>query len=466
MIDQAQPRELTVAVFGMGYVGTTCAAFFAGRGHHVFGLECDAAKASMLAQGEVPFVEEGLEDRFRDAIDQNRVEITRDIAVVAKSQISLICVGTPTNADGIVQTDNIFAVAREIAPAIRSSGRFHVVALRSTCPPGTTDKVASIIADATGLTADEDFAVVHNPEFLREGTALADMAKPPFTIIGSRCERASQILRVLYRGVEAPVEEMTPVESEMLKYSSNVFHALKVAFANEVGDVAEHFGADPQRVMEVFCRDRQLNISPKYLRPGFAFGGSCLPKDVRGMAGMSRQIGMTLPVTQNVIASNDAHFDRVANRILSLKDMAEVGILGLAFKPGSDDLRESPYVRLARRLIDAGRQVRICEPTYRRDRLLGANRAYVEKLLPELDELCCDQPDEVVEHSRVIILSRHEKEFLHATQHLTDSQLMVDLSNRRQRHGRAKVSVQLGADWNAALKQRVAGTADVAGASV
>ncbi len=457
MIDQANPRELTIAVFGMGYVGTTCAAFFAGQGHRVYGVESDPAKSALLARGQVPFIEAGLEERFRDAITHRRVEMADDAeAAVARSHLSLVCVGTPTAENGRVQTGHIFTVARQIAHAITRTRRFHVLAIRSTCPPGTTDEVARLIAESTGLTADQDFAVLHNPEFLREGTALADMARPPFTVVGSRCERACELIRTLYHGVDAPFEVMTPPDSEMLKYASNVFHAMKVAFANEVGDLAEHFGADPQRIMEVFCRDRQLNISAKYLRPGFAFGGSCLPKDVRAMAGIGREAGMALPLAQNVIASNDAHFERACERILSIDDAAEVGILGLAFKPGSDDLRESPYVRLARRLLDAGRQVRICEPAYRADRLLGANRAYIMRMLPQIDDLCFEHPEEVVEGCPVIVLSRNDPPFMRAVNRLAPRQWMIDLSNRIERRGDAEPTVQLGPRWNKSLKHHAA----------
>jgi len=425
------PRRsvLEVAVFGMGYVGTSCAAFLASRGHRTIGVELDPAKRGLLAQGRTPLREPGLQSCLRDALASGQFRMAETGAeAVRTADVSLLCVGTPSSPEGQVDLSHLRAVAREVGAALAGGRRFHTVLVRSTCPPGTAEELDRIVAEASGRTSEEDFAVVSNPEFLREGSALRDMAEPPFTIVGSANERALEVVRILYESIRAPMIVLDRRTAEQLKYACNAFHALKVAFANEINELCRIRGVDGVRLMEVFCRDAQLNISRRYLRPGFAFGGACLPKDLRALIGAAGGAGVRLPVLEGALASNRLLIERTAGRILQLDSQGSVGLLGLAFKEGSDDLRESPYVQLARKLRDAGRTVLAYDPAVDVHQLFGASLQFVREALPELPDLVCDDPGELARRCRIVVVSRRDPRFVEALRRLRSDQFVYDLA--------------------------------------
>lgn len=420
--------SLTVAVFGMGYIGTTCAAYFANNGHRVIGVEIDGPKRELLERGVVPFYEPGLERQLLSAVQTGSLEVTDSAQyAVGEADVSLICVGTPTTADGVVIVRNLEAVAADIGEALSTKTGYHVVAVRSTSPVGTVSNLTQIIGDVSGRTPEKDFSVVCNPEFLREGSALEDIERPPFTVVGGSDGRALDVMRRLYACVDAPFYVMEPQGSELLKYACNAFHALKVVFANEVNEIAGQFGVDGRDVMEVFCRDEHLNISPRYLRPGFAYGGSCLPKDVRAFNALARRAGVNVPVIENIGRSNELQITRLAQRVLAL-DAGNICFLGITFKEDTDDIRESPYLKMVNQVTAGGRCVRVHEPEIDRTKLFGANLDYLEQLLPNWREVMCDNVHEVIADLSVVVVSRNDPRFNSLLKGLTAEQWLVDLA--------------------------------------
>lgn len=390
--------SLTVSVYGLGYVGSVTSACLADAGHEVYGIDVEPDKVAQLNERRPPVIEPGLEDIVRRVVTSGRL---RGVDA-ARSQdldpdVHLVCVGTPSRANGSLDTTFVERVAEGIGAHLARSGRTQTVVFRSTMLPGTVeDLLVPILEQASGLVAGTDFGVAMCPEFLRETTAVTDFFDPPFTVVGVGDPLASDAVQVLFEFLDRPLHLVDLRTAETIKYACNAFHAVKVAFANEIGRFARSSGADAEMTMQVFCTDQQLNISPAYLRPGFAFGGSCLPKDLRAMVHRGRVLDLDLPLLSSVLPSNDQHLRHAIDLVLeNAPDV--VCLLGLAFKTGTDDLRESPYVRLAETLIGKGVALRIWDPDLRPDRLVGGNRAYIESSLPHLARLLVSSAAEAVQ---------------------------------------------------------------------
>jgi GDP-mannose 6-dehydrogenase len=398
---------MKIAIFGLGYVGSVSAACLAASGHETIGVDVDRHKLSLIRSGRAPVSELGLDDLLARMVAAGRVTVTDDVtAAVHASALSLVCVGTPSRRNGSLDTSYLERVMEGIGQALAFASDYHVVAVRSTVLPGVVvSRLVPLLERASGRKAGRDFGVCVNPEFLREGSAIRDFERPPFTLIGELDARAGDVLAAMYAHLNAPVHRVLPDEASMVKYASNNFHALKVAFANEIGAICQQVGIDGQRVMQVFCEDRDLNISARYLRPGFGFGGSCLPKDLRAIVHVAKDADVTTPLLNSLIPSNDAHIQRVVDTVLEMR-RRRVALLGLSFKLGSDDLRESPFVRLAESLIGKGVPLRIYDPDVSIGQVFGRNRAYAEEHLPHVGQLVAGDVDEIVEGADVVIVAK------------------------------------------------------------
>ena len=419
---------MKIAIFGLGYVGSVSAACLADAGHEITGVDVDPHKLSLIQQGRAPVSEPGLDDLLARMVADGRLVVTDDTAAaVRKSDLSLVCVGTPSRRNGSLDTTFLERVIGQIGAALAQGSAYHVVAIRSTVLPGVVaSRLMPLLEDASGRRAGDDVGICVNPEFLREGSAIRDFRRPPFTIIGATDRRAGDVLESMYAHLESPVHRVLPDEASMVKYSSNAFHAVKVAFANEIGAVCQQLAVDGATVMRIFAEDRDLNISPRYLRPGFGFGGSCLPKDLRAMVHLTRELDVVSPLLGNVLGSNDAHIQRTVDTVLGLRQR-RVALLGLSFKVGSDDLRESPFVRLAESLIGKGIQLRIYDPDVAIGDVFGRNRAYIEEHLPHVGQLVAADLADVVSPADVVIISKRIADIGAVPALLRESQTVIDL---------------------------------------
>lgn len=390
---------LKVAVYGLGYVGSVTSACLADAGHEVYGIDVDPDKVDQLRRAVAPVIEPGLEDILRRVVGSGRLSgVDAADTHQLDPDVHLVCVGTPSRANGSLDTTYVERVAAGIGEHLARSERIQTIVFRSTVLPGTVeDLLVPILERSSGLTAGTHFGVAMCPEFLRETTAVSDFFDPPFTVIGVGVgdALASRAVPQLFEFLDRPLHLVDLRTAETIKYACNAFHAVKVAFANEIGRFARSSGADAETTMRVFCTDQQLNISSAYLRPGFAFGGSCLPKDLRAMVHRGRVLDLDLPLLSSILPSNDQHLRHAIDLVLE-NDPEVVCLLGLAFKTGTDDLRESPYVRLAETLLGKGITLRIWDPDLRPDRLIGGNRAYIESSLPHLARLLVATPEQAV----------------------------------------------------------------------
>jgi GDP-mannose 6-dehydrogenase len=386
-------------------------------------------KAEMVARGESPVIEEGLAERLGAARAAGRLSATTAADRVAQdSDVSLVCVGTPSRRNGSLDLDHLVRAAESVGRSLGAAGRYHVVAVRSTVLPGTLDEViVPALEAASGKRAGADFGVCVNPEFLREGEAVRDFESPPFTLIGEGDERAGDVVAALYEGMSVPLIRTRVRVAEAVKYVSNAFHALKISFANEVGVLLDSLGVDPFPVLEIFKQDTRLNISGAYLRPGYAFGGSCLPKDLRAALHAARSHDLDLPVLGAILPGNEAHLQRGIDLVLGT-GRKRVGLLGLSFKPGTDDLRESPLVRMVEALLGKGLDLRIYDRHVTLGRLVGANKEYIETVIPHVATLLSHDLDEVLAHAEVIVVGRADPEFVGLLRRLRPDQLVVDLA--------------------------------------
>jgi GDP-mannose 6-dehydrogenase len=416
-----------VALFGLGYVGCVCAGCFARAGHEVIGVDVNPVKVNILNEGKSPIVEKGVADLLRSGREAGRLRATTSAAeAIAASGISMICVGTPSHANGSLDLRHIHTVAEEIGTALKAISEYHVVVIRSTVMPGTAATVTEILARTSGRRPGEGFGVVVNPEFLREGTAVADFLHPPLTLLGGTDVAALDAVAALYRELEAPLVRATTPVAEMAKYVSNAYHAVKIAFANEIGNVCKASGIDSHAVMDIFCMDEKLNISSKYLKPGFAFGGSCLPKDVRALTFRAREHDLSVPLLESLLPSNALQIRRVVDQLLAWK-ARKIGVLGLSFKGGTDDLRESPLVEVVETMLGKGYDVRIYDPNVSLARLFGANKEYIQKEIPHIERIMSSSLDEVLEHAEVLIVGNHNDEFRRALESPRPGQRIYDL---------------------------------------
>ena len=420
------PRSLSV--FGMGYVGCVSAACFAREGHDVVGVDVHKTKIDLINSGRSPIVEVGIDELVGEMVAAGRLRASDDVrAAVLGTEISLVCVGTPSHKNGSLDLQYVERVSEQIGEALRDKDEPHVVVIRSTVLPGTVEEVVVPALERTsGKRVGDGFDVCMNPEFLREASSLQDFADPPFTLIGGTSEAASQAVATLYANIEAPLYLTDIKVAEMVKYICNCFHGLKVSFANEVGNVAKQLGVDSHTVMEIFCQDTKLNLSPYYLKPGFAFGGSCLPKDIRGARFLAREVDVATPVLDSILPSNDRQVQLAAEMVLE-KGNRRIGILGMSFKAGTDDLRESPMVTLIEHLIGRGMELAIYDRNVSRAQLMGANREYIEGEIPHIWSLMKDSVHDVMDHADTIVVAHKNAEFEEALRQARPDQVIVDL---------------------------------------
>jgi GDP-mannose 6-dehydrogenase len=419
---------VTIAIFGLGYVGSVSAACLAAAGHRIVGVDVDGHKLDLIRRGHAPVKEPGLDELLGQMVAAGQITVTSDTAEgLGEAEVSLICVGTPSRRNGSLDSSALERVLESIGQALAARTDYHVVAIRSTLLPGVLfGRLLPLLERASGRRIGVDIGVCVNPEFLREGSAIRDFEKPPFTVVGETDRRAGEALLRVYSHVDAPVHRLLPDEASMLKYACNNFHALKVAFANEIGALCQPLGIDGQRVMRVFCEDRELNISPRYLRPGFAFGGSCLPKDLRAIAYVAKERDVAAPLLTSVAASNDAQVQRVVD-LVTERGRQSVALLGLSFKVGSDDLRESPFVRLAEALIGKGVPLRICDPDVALGNVFGRNKAYVDERLPHVAQLFGGTLAEMVAGSDVVVIGKKIPGLAEVLPLLRPDQTVIDL---------------------------------------
>jgi GDP-mannose 6-dehydrogenase len=421
---------MQISIFGLGYVGAVTAACFARDGHEVVGVDVDPTKLSMIRAGQSPIVEAELPELIREGVANGRIRVTSDsMEGVIETEASLVCVGTPSRRDGSLDTSVVCEVMKQIGSALKEKKSSHLLIVRSTLLPGTVNQtIVPLLQESSGKRVDEDFDVCFNPEFLREGTSVKDFYNPPFTVVGTRRPEVATSVQALYHQVEAPLLTTTVEVAEMVKCICNSFHALKIVFANEVGTLCKAMNIDSHEVMRIFCADQKLNISAAYLKPGFAFGGSCLPKDLRALEYQARTLAQELPVIRAILPSNAMQIERAVTMVLDT-GRRSVGLMGLSFKPGTDDLRESPLVVLAERLLGKGLDLKIYDSSVSLAKLLGTNKRYIEREIPHLSRLMVGSLEHLFQTSEVVIVGNKTTEFRDALQTFaTKKHLVIDLA--------------------------------------
>lgn len=419
---------MRVCVVGVGYVGLVSAACLAKEGHAVIGVDASRVKVDMINGGISPIVEPQAAELIRETVARGTLRATTDVEeAILISDVSLICVGTPGRPNGSPDLKYVCKVAEEIGRGLRRREGFHVVTCRSTVPPGTMRGVLiPILEEHSGKRAGEDFGVCHNPEFLREGTAIEDFYHPPKIVVGETDPAGGSRVASLYERIDAPLIRTRIEVAEMIKYVDNVWHALKVGFANEIGDVCRALQIDSHAVMDIFCRDTKLNLSPYYMKPGFAFGGSCLPKDLRALTHQGRMMDLDLPILNAIGQSNRMQMETGLGLILG-QGKKKIGILGFSFKAGTDDLRESPMVHVIEQLLGKGCDLRVYDGNVNMARLIGANRDYLLERVPHISNLMVDTVDEVLHHAEVIVIGNKSPEFDGVVDRVRPDQVVVDL---------------------------------------
>jgi len=419
---------MRISIFGLGYVGAVCAGCLSARGHEVIGVDVSATKIDLINQGKSPIVEPGLGELLAQGIEKGLLRGTTDFAeAIRDSELSMVCVGTPSEKNGDLGLGYIESVCREIGYVLREKNSWHTVVIRSTVLPGTVNNVViPILEDCSGKKAGVDFGVAVNPEFLRESTAIKDYDFPPMTVIGESDAKAGDILEELYRELDAPIVRKDIAVAEMIKYTCNVWHATKVTFANEIGNIAKAAGVDGREVMEVVCMDNKLNLSKYYMRPGFAFGGSCLPKDVRALSYRASQWDIESPLIGSLMRSNAAQVQKAFD-LIAQHGSRKVALLGLAFKAGTDDLRESPLVELAEMLIGKGFELSIFDSNVEYARVLGANKDYIESKIPHVSSLLKSDLDAVVQGADIVVLGNGDSRFRTYAEQVPAGKQVIDL---------------------------------------
>jgi len=419
---------MRLSVFGLGYVGAVTSACLASLGHEVVGVDVDQVKVDLINSGRPPVIEKDLEALIAQGVSNGRIRaVTSAREAVGESEVSLICVGTPSEPNGSLDLKFITRVSQTIGQALKDKAGYHLVVVRSTVLPGTVEgRVIPLLEEASGKKAGQDFGAASNPEFLRESTAVSDFFNPPKTVIGSlRVEDGETVAR-LYERIQAPLVLTSIRLAEMVKYVDNVFHALKITFGNEIGNICHKLGLDSHEVMSIFCLDTKLNLSPAYLKPGFAFGGSCLPKDLRALTYLAQAQDLDLPVLKAIYPSNRNQIALAVDRVAAT-GKRKVAFLGFAFKAGTDDLRESPLVDLIETLLGKGYDLKIYDRSVNLARLIGANRAFIESRIPHISRLMVDRIEEALDHAEVVIIGNKEQEFLQALPRLRPDQRVLDL---------------------------------------
>jgi len=419
---------MRIGVFGLGYVGCVTATSLAANGHTVIGVDVNPAKVDLLNSAQSPISEPGLGELLRQVVESGHLSatVTADLAV-QETDVSLISVGTPSNHNGCMDLRSVDKVCSEIGESLSRKRNYHVVVVRSTVLPGTVlSRLVPILKQQSGRLPGSDYGVCMNPEFLREGSALADYHHPAYTLIGQLDHRSGDVVECMYEGVDAPVIRTDIPVAEMTKYVCNAFHALKITFANEVGALCKVGGIDGQQVMQILCQDQHLNISPAYLRPGFAFGGSCLPKDVRALVHWGREQDVDTPVLSAIMPSNQGQVER-AIELVENTMRQRIGVLGLSFKPATDDVRESPTIVLIETLVGRGYEVSVYDEIVDPEKLIGVNRAFLQRALPHIASLMRDSLEEVIQGTEVVVIANGSPGFRRVPELLREGQFLIDL---------------------------------------
>src|SRR6266496_5979327 len=419
---------MKLSVFGLGYVGCVSAACFAKDGHEVVGVDVNPTKVGIINEGRSPIVEPGIEDLISDVVTAGKLRASTDGSeAVRNTELSIICVGTPSNPNGSLDFSYVTRVCEDIGSALEQKHERHTIVVRSTMLPGTIETVVVPTLEAySGKKIGSTFDVCFNPEFLREGTSLKDFYAPPFTLIGADSEDVAARVRPLYAEISAPVFLTSVKVAEMVKYVCNSFHGLKVSFANEIGNICKGLGIDSHQVMEIFCQDTKLNLSSYYLKPGFAFGGSCLPKDLRALAYKAKQLDVEAPVLSSILPSNRRQIERAIEMVLAT-GKKRIGVLGVSFKAGTDDLRESPMVTLIETLLGKGLELVIYDRDVSLARLVGSNREYIEQEIPHIAKLMRSSIDDVLDAANTIVIGNKSEEFRQIELRLRKDQTVIDL---------------------------------------
>jgi GDP-mannose 6-dehydrogenase len=417
-----------LSMFGLGYVGCVAAACLAEAGHDVTGVDVNPTKVEIINSGKSPIIEDGIGELIAKVVASGRLSATTDSArAIRESDISLVCVGTPSNQNGSLHLRHVEQVCSEIGAALKHKEERHIIVIRSTMLPGTVENtVVPVLEEKSGKKAVRDFGICINPEFLREGSSLKDYHAPPFTLIGADDEVTTSAVRNLYADIKAPVFVTSLKTAEMVKYVCNCFHALKVTFANEVGNICKALQIDSHEVMQVFCQDTKLNLSPYYLKPGFAFGGSCLPKDLRAINYKAKELDVEVPVLSAILPSNRLQIERAVEMVVR-SGKKRVGVLGFSFKAGTDDLRESPIVTLIETLIGKGFELAIYDRHVSVAKLVGANKEYIEREIPHISKLMRSDIDGVLHDSDIVIIGNQAEEFRSVAERLRKDQQLIDL---------------------------------------
>jgi GDP-mannose 6-dehydrogenase len=419
---------MKIAVMGLGYVGTVSAGCLAKQGHEVIGVDPERTKVDMINAGQSPIIEKDIGDIVRREVAEGRLAATTDVATaVRQTDLTLVCVGTPSQPNGGIDLRYIRKVCQEIGLALRDHDAAPVIVMRSTMLPGTMrETVIPLLEEKSGKRAGAEFGVCINPEFLREGTAVHDYFNPPKTVIGELNAASGNVLASIYDGLPGAHIRTDIETAEMVKYADNCWHAVKVGFANEIGNICKAVDVDSHKVMEIFCQDTKLNLSPYYLKPGFAFGGSCLPKDLRALLYKAKTMDVQVPILASVLPSNQLQIDRAFDQIVA-RGTRKVGILGFSFKAGTDDLRESPMVSLTERLIGKGYDLKIFDENVKLASIHGANRDYILNHIPHISRLMVASIDDVLEHAETIVIGNAAPEFRDVPRRLNDGQTVIDL---------------------------------------
>ena len=418
---------MKISIFGMGYVGAVTAACLAKEGHEVIGVDISRDKIEQIGAGKSPIVEAKIGEIMEDVVKRGALRATLDArAAINETEVSMICVGTPSRENGDVDLTFVRRVTEKIGQVLKNKKAFHTLIVRSTIPPGTTeDVIIPILEEASGKKVYIDFDVCFNPEFLREASSVDDFYNPPFTVVGVQSEAAAEVVKAMFSFLDAPFEVTTIRTAEFVKYVCNVWHALKVCFGNEIGTIARKLGIDGHEVMRLFMTDTKQNISPMYLRPGFAYGGSCLPKDVRGLLYQAKRHDFAAALLSSIPASNEQQLEEGFKLVTSFKKK-KIGFLGLAFKGGTDDLRESALVLLAEKLLGKGYELLIYDRNVNLARIFGSNKDYIEREIPHIEKLFATSVAEVVHNSEVIVIGNDDPEYQGALKGVKDRKI-VDL---------------------------------------
>ena len=431
---------MKVSIFGLGYVGTVLAGCLANDGHEIIGVDAVQTKVNLINNGQSPIIEADISEIIASSVQAGRLRATDDVAqAIRETELSFVCVGTPSQPNGNLDLRYIKRVSEQIGHALKDKAARHAVVIRSTILPGTMHKIViPILEESSGKKAGADFGVCHNPEFLREGSGVEDFNSPPKTVIGELDQASGEMLATFYGKTDAPLIRTDLETAEMIKYVDNSWHALKIGFANEIGNLCKSFGLDAHEVMKIFSQDEKLNISPAYLSPGFAFGGSCLPKDLRALAYQAKMYDLELPIITSILSSNEMQVAR-GLRLIMEKGHKRIGVLGFSFKAGTDDLRESPVIEVIERLIGKGYDLRIYDKNVSIARLVGANREFILNRIPHVSRLIVDGIDAVLDHAQTVVIGNKDPDFRNVPERLRDDQVLVDfvrITGRRSEKGK------------------------------